>query len=74
MTDFEFTTPKYIKELPQFIAKLKCCILLICYLYPNDVTSYKRVSVLSHQSQNMRNPYISLVLNIKIEVTPQNYI
>ena len=36
ITDFECKTPKFSKEVTKYMVKLKCCVLLLCLIYPND--------------------------------------
>ena len=54
------------------MVKLKCCVFLLCCLYPEDTTNYKSVLILIRQSQNMRNSDESVVLkgfiSIKLQI------
>ena len=43
--------------------KTKVLRFLLCYLYLNDATSHKSVSILSRRRQNMIYPDESVVLN-----------
>ena len=36
ITDFEKKIQKYIKEVPKFMVKLKCCNFLLCHCYTNN--------------------------------------
>ena len=43
------------------MVKLECWVFLVCFLYTNNATIHKSMLVLIHNSQNMMNPYESVV-------------
>ena len=72
-TGFEWKTPRYIKEVPKFLVESKGWISPLWYIFLNDSTIPKMVSILSYQSQNVINPDGSAVLNSDRDVKPHTY-